>query len=147
MKYVRTKNGIYEANSQIEPEKELQIKWIDDHCFVTSWKTKPCDWQVADTIEELCDGFIGVPDRDWFQKNCIATKGVHYFQKPFDLEWGFYKKDFANLKLKNQNGWEYTAIEWQRNHHCFIFGYIETDKGLIYVAKMNEKGELELCQD
>ena len=27
---------------------------------------------------------------------------------------------------------------------CDLFGAIWTDKGLIYVAKMNEKGELEL---
>lgn len=26
-----------------------------------------------------------------------------------------------------------------------VYGAIWTDKGLIYVAKMNEKGELELC--
>ena len=27
---------------------------------------------------------------------------------------------------------------------CYIYGFIKTDKGLIFVAKMNDKGELEL---
>lgn len=32
------------------------------------------------------------------------------------------------------------ALEYE----CKLFGVIEIDKGLIYVAKMNDKGELEL---
>ena len=32
---------------------------------------------------------------------------------------------------------------WAINN-CLIYGAIWTDKGLIYVAKMNDKGELEL---
>lgn len=118
MKYVRTKNGIYEANSQIEPEKELQIKWIDDHCFATSWKTKPCDWQVADTIEELCD-YV-------FYVNSIGT---HYYLNLQELS----KSEIKLIENYFKNG------NYKECKFC-----IETDKGLIYVAKMNEKGELEL---
>lgn len=33
---------------------------------------------------------------------------------------------------------------WQLNKETYVYGAIWTDKGLIYVAKMNEKGELEL---
>lgn len=32
---------------------------------------------------------------------------------------------------------------WSINN-CLIYGAVWTDKGLIYVAKMNEKGDLEL---
>ena len=62
----------------------------------------------ADTIEELCDCFIGkVSDEEY-----IHLIGL-----------------------------------WERKHYPSIkevYGAIWTDKGLIYVAKMNDKGELEL---
>lgn len=112
MKYIRTKDGIYGINQPIQPERELQIKWIDDHCFETSWKTKPCEWKQADTIEELCDEFV-----------YIRPNGIY--------EW---HNDFVG------NEYEINLIK----DGYQIYGAIWTDKGLIYVAKMNEKGELEL---
>ena len=44
----------------------------------------------------------------------------------------------------------YTKMEWLSHEGvvgsptCKVYGAIWTDKGLIYVAKMNHKGELEL---
>ena len=35
-------------------------------------------------------------------------------------------------------------IEKEIKNECIVYGAIWTDKGLIYVAKMNDKGELEL---
>lgn len=88
MKYIRTKDGIYE---------------LDGFGF-----RYPKDYKKADTIEELCDCFIGkVSDEEY-----IHLIGL----------W----------EVKN-----YQAIKE-------VYGTIWTDKGLIYVAKMNEKGELEL---
>ena len=41
-----------------------------------------------------------------------------------------------------------TDLEWVRNdpdiHNFFVYGAVETKKERIYVAKMNEEGELEL---
>ena len=37
-----------------------------------------------------------------------------------------------------------TEMKWLVSQGCEVYGCIWTDKGLIYVAKMNEKGELEL---
>jgi len=137
MKYIRTEDGIKKVFKVLK-DGFLLVKEGRryNHYFP--------ECKQANTIEELCDGFIGIPDKEWFEKNRVASKCICYFQKPFELEYGIWEKDFANLKLKNQNGWEYTAIEWLNKHHHFIFGYIEMDKGLIYVAKMNDKGELEL---
>lgn len=141
MKYVRTEDGIFRiANDKITVINGCQFVLIRYGIFHgLDVKDK-----LADTIEELCDCFIGVPDREWHKKNLIGTKGVNFFQKPFHLEYKYFDKNFSGLKLKNQNGWEYTAQEWQDKEHNFIMGCIETDKGLIYVSKMNEEGKMEL---
>ena len=65
----------------------------------------------ADTIEELCDGFVCVYNND-------NNHDIYY---PYVI-------DIKDMNLTKNNNW-YVAI-W-------------TDKGLIYVAKLNEKGELE----
>ena len=50
-----------------------------------------------------------------------------------DLHRWEIKVSFAQMKK-----------EYPYDEHYNMFGAIWTDKGLIYVAKMNEKGELEL---
>ena len=70
--------------------------------------------KITDTIEELCDEFIVVSD------NC---KSPIISALPFD-ELQLYAKG--------------------RTKYTICYGAIWTDKGLIYVAKMNDKGELEL---
>lgn len=70
----------------------------------------------ADTIEELCDVLVNI---------VYDGHGKPHWEIRcwYDRTW---KKDF-----KNDSDWS-------------IYGAIWTDKGLIYVAKMNENGELEL---
>ena len=63
----------------------------------------------ADTIEELCDEFIGLEN---------------------------YKDGHQLLRFIPYKCSDY----WNGG----VYGAIWTDKGLIFVAKMNEKGELEL---
>ena len=69
----------------------------------------------ADTIEELCDEFVIKPS----------------FSKAF-----LHDEDKQSLKSVKKKAIEIGCFE--------IYGAIWTDKGLIYVAKMNDKGELEL---
>ena len=69
----------------------------------------------TDTIEELCDEFVID-----YQYNANIVYG--------DLEWAKVKAN-VNSKLGIKST---------------IYGAIWTNKGLIYVAKMNDKGELEL---
>ena len=72
----------------------------------------------AKTIEELCDEFV-------YQTGGSISKG-----KPM-----ISKNDFLSLKE-----WYVTGGINQNN----IFGAIWTDKGLIYVAKMDNEGKLVL---
>jgi hypothetical protein len=71
--------------------------------------------QVADTIEELCDEFV--------------IHNLKTFPKP-------YIQDSVVIKE--------IPIELFKKCGMELYGAIWTDKGLIYVAKMNSKGELEL---
>lgn len=77
----------------------------------------------ADTIEELCDWYFAMSNTGY--KTSI-------------------KIDFEK-KIVEQ--WQDIIVEYPLDHFIqthTIYGAIWTDKGLIYVAKMNEKGELEL---
>jgi len=81
------------------------------------WTSKPpknIAIKRADTIEELCDEFV-IVWKDYEYKHCL---------------W----EDLQDLKLSYK--------DWQFDEMENIYGAIWTDKGLIYVAKMNEKGEL-----
>lgn len=69
----------------------------------------------ADTIKELCDEFVVA-----YEDGARIVYG--------DLEWAKTKAK-TSLELGNKS---------------IIYGAIWTDKGLIYVAKMNDEGELEL---
>lgn len=75
------------------------------------------DCKQADTIEELCDEIV-------LYDNQLNTYGV-FVKKVIGFKW-----------LQNH-------IEIYKG--MTIYGAIWTSKGLIYVAKMNDKGELELC--
>lgn len=72
-----------------------------------------------------------------------------YYHKTYDiLKQAEKVKDLCDeFVIKDING-KYTYITtdkpWILFSDCIIYGAIWTDKGLIYVAKMNEKGELEL---
>ena len=112
MKYIRTKDGIYEVDI-------LSIRYLGEAHF-SCWDIKHTkafnDRHIidqADNIEELCDEFVAVNDSmdlpilDSFENICLLL---------------------TTKKHKNDDA----------------YGAIWTDKGLIYVAKMNEKGDLEL---
>jgi len=107
MKYIRTKDGVYEINRYYEPRDYYWVKQDCDQPIGSDEIIKQ-----ADTIEELCDEFVAVDNED--------IKHTQ-FMKPFD----YYMR---SLHPKDVS----------------LYGAIWTDKGLIYVAKMNEKGELEL---
>ncbi len=68
----------------------------------------------ADTIEELCDEFVYGIDK--------------INEKPLVAQQNFLE----------------TKIKIAKLFKCDLYGAIWTDKGLIYVAKVNDKGELEL---
>lgn len=119
MKYIRTKDGIFEVTH--EREKWFTVKLsgtggVDIH--------KEMVKKQANTIEELCDEFVVYLPK---------FAGIPYVV--------FSDSGHGTLfeEAKDQYD-DYTA----HNEEVYLYGAIWTDKGLIYVAKMNEKGELEL---
>ena len=111
MKYIRTKDGIYENNGLMQSNSTIEENSIivcGGHFAIPVSNII----KQADTIEELCDEFIAVVNDNPQQ---------HQFMKPFD----YYMR---SLNPKDVS----------------LYGAIWTDKGLIFVAKMNDKGELEL---
>lgn len=129
MKYIRTKNGVYD-----ETKVCLIADAMTNEIFVEKMidgYTSHLEKVIAQsyTIEELCDEFI-----------------LHY--EPLDaipIPWASYErrsdrwnknKEMLIKELKNTSG-----------RKPIVRGAIYTDKGLIYIAKMNDKGEFELICD
>ena len=117
MKYIRTKD-------------ELGIEREDGTCYFRTWvayfsSSLKKDWQYADTIEELCDAFvydfIG-DDLKIYHDQCIYNKDLNQWEGAYGL---FTLKPEQVKTIK---------------------GAIWTDKGLIYVAQLNDKGGLN-CYD
>lgn len=147
MKYIRMKDGVYkithdglfhkEAISQnmlmlVESKNEKEKKEyreIETHIELSIGKNKFKEHIInqADTIEELCDEFV-----------CEEN---HFIMKPIWLKFdeeGNPTETYHEGILNAIKGRYFNSIDYR------WFGAIWTDKGLIYVAKMNEKGELEL---
>ena len=76
------------------------------------------DFKVADTIEELCDLFV---DEE--------TKTIFHKHNGYVINW--------------KTNMVYSLKALSESYHS-VKGAIYTDEGLIYVAKMNENGDLEL---
>lgn len=111
MKYIRTKCG-----------KIVKHPHPNDEVFTFRYEIE----KVADTIEELCDGFYLEIESDCYTNNVIGiSKNIFFKFKPFVRNYLYWKQNDEATKV---NG----------------YGFIKTDKGLIYVAKLNDKGELEL---
>lgn len=123
-KFIRTKDGrIVDTENAYEP---LQ------------WAEQASDYALtikeADTIEELCDEFVYIKDGIASQYLTIDFK---------------FKRDDEFCALRNKltaNGIAeiskgISKYELENGELKFA---IWTDKGLIYVAKMNENGKLEL---
>ena len=146
MKYIRTKYKIIDLTSKqvssykIVDDKTAVDEYGEDSGFIMvyyynrdigehieydnkcgysmdNWYLKDILKQ-AETIEELCDGYV-------------VEHPINAFKFFYDKEevFGFLKNTCANM-------FKFCEL-------C-IYSVIKTDKGLIYVAKMNEKGEFEL---
>lgn len=111
MKYIKTKDGIY----------EVDFVDISIYYHTTKWNIVEKDEILAqsDKIEELCDGFY--------------------------LDLG---EEFDDTYLRRKDRFEFLkelALEYmRRGMQVTLYGLIKTSKGLIYVAKLNENGELVL---
>lgn len=102
--------------------KDGRILKGSNYGFGVGMPYKNYDVKIADTIEELCDEFIDVDNHEFYK--IVHKNGITYAISRTKVFIGHY-----DIRLKEIGQ---------------IMGAIYTDKGLIYVAKMNEKGELEL---
>ena len=104
----------------IYTDKRYELKNIvekNGECFISIEETQII--KQADTIEELCDEFV--------LENEITAES-----------------QCSLMKLKEFEALRKAICEASKITHKNCFGAIWTDKGLIYVAKMNDKGALEL---
>jgi|LSQX01.2.fsa_nt_gb hypothetical protein len=121
MKYIRTKYGLGEWLTIDKCWHYSSSITIDDN---PRKQLKPI--KQADIIEELCDELIWI----WNKK-----------EYPYSTARQYVRYSFGDLKREMRDQLNYGK---NINLDYIIFGAIWTDKGLIYVAKMNGKGELEL---
>lgn len=125
MRYIRTKNGIYDLEKSLFHQYN-GIRVLTPYC--KQYEENPSLCKTADTIEELCDEF----DWKWNEKEFPYSKVRQHSRYS-----GYGDLERAMRDEENYYG-KYL------NHDYEIYGAIWTDKGLIYVAKMNEKGKMEL---
>lgn len=111
MKYIRTKDGIFEIEEVRYNEDIGMNQYFYKSGHINSHEIE----KEANTIEKLCDEFV-----------VVANYGIGEGANP-----GIIDKENIHKFL-------YSLGEWT------IYGAIWTNKGLIYVAKMNYKGESEL---
>lgn len=122
MKYIRTEDGVFElVDTYYMYVDGVETYMYKDNGIGVEINSKKIITK-SDTIEELCDIFY------------------------WDCEGGFNIHNFMNYPIAKDTWDEYVS-------DCFMdeekpdrnmYGCIKTSKGLIYVAKMNSKGELEL---
>lgn len=132
MKYIRTEDGRIIKVDISKEEYERDYK--DSNVSYEEWFGCLCLGldiiKQADTIEELCDEFV-----------------LHYgdtIQTNIPIPWATYERRGDNWQ-KHKEKLLSELKKTQRK--AIVYGAIWTDKGLIYVAKINDKGELELLCD
>lgn len=116
MKYIRTKDGRIIEIIRTEKNSSILITKNGGY-FPSEWVLKQ-----SDTIEELCDGFITFRDNRLY---ALRSKD-YWFAEAYKYaleEYNCYKEDGEDIVL---------------------IGFIKMDKSLMYVAKMNESGYLQL---
>ena len=125
MKYVKTKEGIYPLIY-----KDTHAGWAHWTVWDNAGIVKDEDdlykhlcergWEFSEDIEDLCDDFVlFIGDQLYV---CLYDKDFKEFIVNHDGDCKTFKKEDCDI----------------------VYGTIRTNKGLLYVAKMNENGEWEL---
>lgn len=115
MMYIRTKDGVYKVSHLNAYATHKRKGETLLEGYKTSYIKNENIITKSENLEELCDEFV-----------------VEIIKLNFKYVWN----ERLNSKMEE--------LKKNANKVCNVYGAIWTDKGLIYVAKMNEKGELEL---
>ena len=116
MRYIRTKDNRIIDTAKYYLENSNLFK---NGAYQEYKKELANAYSQADTIEELVDTF------------------VYKYVNPYHKE-AMPTYEITDMSLKSMK------LTMEMTSGATFYGAIWTDKGLIYVAKMNEKGELEL---
>ena len=136
MKYVRTKNGIYEVEKKERAYFEGQ-PWL--YCCKGKYELveEKDIIKQADAIEDLCDVYVIVVEIDGQkQKYVRALYDVDEYN-PFNFEEAKTMRSYIIGMLAENFGSDGIKTD-------LLYGAVWTDEGLRYVAKTNVQGELEL---
>ena len=115
MKYIRTEKKIIDEKQGLE----LAIEWFGTFYY-------------GNHKEDILDNYLSKKQfktADTIEKLC--DEFVYVNCKYDDLDMGYQYRNYKNL-----DDIRYGEVK--------IYGAIWTDKGLIYVAKMNKEGQFEL---
>lgn len=115
MKYIRTKDNIYEVYAR---EKR------PNGCVITTSSVRVPYTDIlreSNSIEELCDGYYLDIDNHHFDRTQIYNED--------ELDRAF------DEKISWQNYSDRKGLEYEIN----LYGFIKTDKGFVFVAKINTK--------
>ena len=114
--YIRTKDGVYEVDENSKGNDcFLWVKTNEANIVQCVWLN--CIINQSENLEELCDEFV------------ICLKNTI----PYTVDT-FQRHELLRDRAKLFKFYGTDAI----------FGAIWTNKGLIFVARMNDKGDLEL---
>ena len=125
MKYIRTKDGrIVEVKRRrivfpVFPTGEPRIIFNDNILENDVIKE-------SDDIKELFDGYYLDIDNHPFDRTQI------------------YGKDELQKALEERMDWQNYSDRKGLEYEINLYAFIKTDKGLVFVAKINEKGDPEL---
>ena len=125
MKYIRTKTGVYEVTEDLVINKFGHLAKKDDP-FVTIAGVGEIVNQ-SDSIEELCDEFDWKWNKELFPYSTVCQ------------HWRFAGLGDLKRSIREEQTYGHYL-----NEDYEVYGAIWTDKGLIYVAKMNWEGEFKL---
>lgn len=124
-KYIRTTYGIFEHNEKDELDGVIINDKHHVACCGNRLVSEDEVIRQADTLEELIDGYY------------VEIEGFNY-----DINHTF--GTFNEAKEDYKDWFNYYHVRHEINFEITLHGFIKMDNGLIYVAKMNENGELEL---
>ena len=135
MKYIRTEDRIYELEKLNLRKTISNIKFEirDNKLFkiMFGYEEHIYEYPIlkqADTIEELCDEAVAIYP-DGTHDNCSV---MHIVDNN-----GFCEAVYGCLSV--------SVDDLKKDYECWeVYGAIWCSKGLIYVAKMNDEGELVL---
>ena len=118
--YIRTKDGIMKIDDYLE---ECE-KWQDVKHLTTKEKFLQ-GTQQSSNLAELCDAYV-----------FVSKSGETHYIYGFDYDMGV---KISGSRIESDEAFKNHLLE-----NGNIYGCIWTDKGLIYVVKLNDNGDLEL---